>query len=270
MRRPADVRRMERHRKPPAGAQVKARALYQVAKRGEDLLAEYRRRFGNVLNADNAAELFRDYSASLESRAKYRAAVHPAAQWVRDQLFSRALADPKVEKIAFTADGNGAGKTSAGLTGDVVMDTTLSNPEHSARLIQQALDAGKRVLVAYTYRPIGEAMEGVLERARTEGRAVSINTLIKTHEGAADTVSRLYDRYSDNPNVEFRFIDNSGPESKLSTIALTRKQNYGGSREQLHAILESKRPEIPDYIYQATKGSGTQGMGGSGSREGGR
>jgi hypothetical protein len=81
------------------------------------------------------------YAASLESRAKYRAAVHPAAQWVRDELFRRELADPKIQKVAFTAGGNGAGKTSARLRGDVVMDTTLSNPQHSSRLVEQTLAA---------------------------------------------------------------------------------------------------------------------------------
>src|ERR1035438_9334687 len=98
--------------------------------------SEYRRRFGNVLNADNAAELFPEYAASPASRAQFRPAVHPAAQWVRDKLFTRALADPNVREVIFTAGGNGAGKSTGGLRGDVVMDTTLSNPEHSEKLVQ--------------------------------------------------------------------------------------------------------------------------------------
>lgn len=237
----------------------------QMRTRGEELLAEYQRRFGSVLNADNAAELFPDYAASLKSRAMYRAAVHPAAQWVRDELFGRALADPRVKEVAFTAGGNGAGKTTAGLTGDVVMDTTLSNPEHSRRLLQQALNAGKRVQIVYAFRPIEEAFEGVLDRAKTEGRTVSIGTMINTHEGAAKTVSELYDRYGLHPDVNFEFVDNSGPVAAQGTIALTRKQNYRGTREQLHAILESKRFELPDYVYEASKGSGARGTG-EGSR----
>lgn len=185
-------------------------------------------------------------------------------------MFRRALEDPEVQKIAFTAGGNGAGKTSAGLTGDVVMDTTLSNPLHSSTLIQQALAAGKRVLIAYTYRPIREALEGLLERARSEGRVVSIDTLINTHEGAARTIAHIYHRYADHPNVEFRFVDNSRPRAKLGTIALTQKEDYRGTREQLHAILESKRSEIPEFIYQAAKDAGARGMGGSSRPEGGR
>src|ERR1035438_6560646 len=75
-------------------AEVRANALRRTQDDPEGLLQEYRRRFGNVLNADNAAELFPEYAASPASRAQFRPAVHPAAQWVRDKLFTRALADP--------------------------------------------------------------------------------------------------------------------------------------------------------------------------------
>jgi hypothetical protein len=37
----------------------------------EDYLAEYTKRFGNVLNTDDAATLFHEYTESLETRAIY-------------------------------------------------------------------------------------------------------------------------------------------------------------------------------------------------------
>jgi hypothetical protein len=98
------------------------------------LLAEYTRRFGSVLNADNAAELFADYAASNPARTKYRVAVHPAAQWIRDELYRRALADPNVKEVVFTAGGNGAGKTTGDPQSDAVLDSTLNNPEHADRV----------------------------------------------------------------------------------------------------------------------------------------
>jgi UDP-N-acetylmuramoylalanine--D-glutamate ligase len=201
----------------------------------------------NVLNADNAAELFPECAASLASRAQFGPAVHRAAQWVRDELFTRALADPNVREVVFTAGGNGVGKSTGGPSGDLVMDTTLSNPEHSTRLVQAALDAGKSVHIVYTYRPIEQAFEAVLDRARIEGRTVSVGTTIETHEGAAQTMRSLFEKYAGNPDVRFRFIDNS--------IALTLKQDYRESREQLYGILESHRTQIPEYIYQAARGT---------------
>ena len=239
----------------PSAAEVRANALRHVQRDPEGLLQEYTQRFGAILNADNAAELSPEYAASLASRAQFRPAVHPAAQWVRDELFARALQDPNVREVIFTADGNGVGKSTGGLTGDVVMDTTLSNPEHSEKLIQAALSTGKNVQVVYTFRPIQEACEGVLGRALLEGRTVSVGTLIGTHEGAAKTVLFLVERYAQNPGVRFWFIDNSGPNPAKGSIALARKQDYRESREQLYGILESHRARIPEYIYQAAQGT---------------
>jgi hypothetical protein len=245
----------------PSRAEVTARTLEEIHAHPEDLLDEYQRRFGHVLNADNAAELFPDYAASAETRTRYRTAIHPAAQWIRDELFNRALADPHVKEVVFTAGGNGAGKTSMVLTGDLVMDTTLSNPGHSQMLIQSALDLGKRVQVVYVFRSIEDAFQGVLDRAQTEGRTVSIGTTIKTHEGAARTVQQLYEIYAGNPDVDFQFIDNSAPRPTLGTVALVRKQNYLGSREQLHAILDSRRSQLSPSVYKASKGTGSQAPG---------
>jgi len=235
--------------------EVRASALRRTQDDPEGLLAEYTRRFGNILNADNAAELFPEYAASLASRAQFRPAVHRAAQWVRDELFVRAVQGPHAREVIFTAGGNGAGKSTGGLTGDVVMDSTLSNPEHSRKLVQAALDASKNVHIVYTYRPIEQAFEAVLDRAGIEGRTVSVGTMIATHEGAAQTVRYLAEEYAGNPEVRFWFIDNSGAHPAQGSIALTRKQDYRESREGLYDILESHRGQIPEYIYRAAQGT---------------
>jgi len=63
------------------------------------------------LNAGDAATLFDEYNVD---RARYRVAVHPAATWIREELFRRALtAAPAMgkERIVFTAGGNAVGKT---------------------------------------------------------------------------------------------------------------------------------------------------------------
>jgi len=253
--KPASAHRTTPAKRGAEPAQVRANALRLVQDDPEGLLQEYKRRFGNVLNADYAAELFPEYAASLASRARFRPAVHQAAQWVRDELFTRALADSNVREVIFTAGGNGVGKTTGGLTGHLVMDTTLSNPEHSERLVQAALDAGKNVQVVYTYRPIQQAFEGVLDRARVEGRTVSIGTIIATHEGAAETVRSLAEKYAGHSDVRFWFIDNSVTPPVEGSIALTRKQDYRETREQLYGILENQRARIPEHVYQAAQGT---------------
>lgn len=245
-------------------ADVRAAALAALDRRREEFLTEYTLRFGNALNADSAAELFPEYSASLESRARFRVAVHPAAQWIRDELFERALADAKVGEVIFTAGGNGAGKTSGAPQGDVIYDSTLNNAEHARRCIERCLLAGKSIVVAYTYRPIREAFLGLLMRAVSEGRTVAIDTVVKTHTESARTSAALAEHFRDEPRVSFRFLDNSAGGPRLGDVALTVKENYASSRDDLYAILESERPGIPEHLYAASSGSKAGGAGGSG------
>jgi GT2 family glycosyltransferase len=241
---------------------VRAAVLGAVEKRREELLAEYTRRFGNVLNADSAAELFPEYSASLASRTRLRIAVHPGAQWIRDQLFDRALADQQVAEIIFTAGGNGAGKTSGAPQGDIVYDSTLNNIEHADRCIQRSLLAGKSVVVAYTYRSIREAFLGVLNRAVSEGRTVAIDTIIRTHTESARTAAALFAQFADEPRVSFRFVDNGSDGPRIGDIALTRKETYASSRDELYRLLEAERHRIPRHLYAATAGSKAGGTSG--------
>jgi hypothetical protein len=62
-------------------SQVREQTLAELRANPEHYLAAYTARFGNVLNADDAATLFEAYN---QDRAKYRVAVHPAATWIRD------------------------------------------------------------------------------------------------------------------------------------------------------------------------------------------
>jgi GT2 family glycosyltransferase len=236
-------------------ADVRASALDRLEKHREEFLADYTRRFGNVLNADSAAELFPEYAASLESRARFRVAVHPAAQWIRDELFRRALANPTVRDVVFTAGGNGAGKTSSAPVGDIVYDSTLNNIEHATRILQQCLDAEKLVQIAYVFRPIAEAFLGVLSRAKTEGRTVAVDTVVKTHTEAAKTAAALFDVHGNDPRIIFHFLDNSGPSPQIRGIALTAREDYASSRDELYRILERERVGLAKQLYEASAGS---------------
>lgn len=156
----------------------------------DSLLCEIRQR----THADNAATLFPEYD---QNRAKYREAVHLAAQWIRDELFRRALAQTAVSEekniIVFTAEGNAVGKSSAlAYTGDreraqIVLDTTLSNPHHAHLLIGQALAADKRVGIRYVTRPLIDTFNGMIERAQRKGRVVTIDQLVNSANGPFTT-----------------------------------------------------------------------------------
>ncbi len=61
---------------------VRETILAQLELNPEHYIAEYTHRFGNILNADDATGLL--FSQYNDNPARYRVAVHPAAQWIRD------------------------------------------------------------------------------------------------------------------------------------------------------------------------------------------
>lgn len=228
----------------------------------EGHLSRYTAQHGNVLNADNAATLFPQYQADP---AKFRVAAHPAASWVRDELFRRALSQPAPEgrnRVVFTAGANAAGKsTAAQISGakanaQVVFDSTLSNPQQAERLVEQALAAGKPVTINYVRRPLDDAFRGMLERAGREGRVVTINQLIGSDRGAAETARRLHQKYQQDQRVELRFFDNSQASPKEAGIELAAEQDYTETRRRLHELLDAEHEagRISDAIYRRIGG----------------
>lgn len=211
----------------------------------ERYLAEYTRRFHNVLNADDAATLFEEYN---RDPMQYRAAVHRAATWIRDELFRRALEEnipDEKDRVVFTAGSNAAGKSTAlAFTGadaqaQVVFDSTFSNPEHARRLVDQALAAGRRVSIIYIRRPLGDALRGMLERAAGQKRVVTIQQLVASDRGAAETVRNLWREFRDHPRFVFRFVDNSTISNpKLTTVELAAPRDYTETGEHLYELLD--------------------------------
>lgn len=177
-----------------------------------------------MLNADDAATLFEEYN---QDREKYRVAVHPAATWIRDELFRRALKEklPKERsRVLFTAGSNAAGKSTAlsftqeAIRAQAVFDSTFSNPAHARHLIDQALAAGKRITVLYVNRRLEETLLGMLERAGREGRVVTIDQMLNSHQGAVNSVRALWQEFGADTRVQFRFVENSEELPRLGTI----------------------------------------------------
>jgi hypothetical protein len=228
----------------PDELRAREETLRKLRANPEAYLAEYTNKFGNVLNADDAAMLFDEYN---RDRAKYRVAVHPAATWIRDELFRRALAETAPEgrnRVVFTAGGNAAGKSTAvAVTGSakqaqVVFDSTFSNPEHAKKLMDQVLGSGKTVVVLHVSRRLDEIFAAMLDRAESQGRVVTIEQLIGSHRGSAQAVCDLSQRFEHNPSVEFVFIDNSGSGAREGSIALAAPQDYTETRKRLYDLLD--------------------------------
>ena len=243
---------------------MRSTVLDKLAADSARYLSEYSERFENVLNADDAATLFGEYNAD---RARYRVAVHPAATWVRDELFRRALAEVPVgrrARVVFTAGGNAVGKSTAlrfslaQTWAHVVFDSTFSNPAHARRMVDLVLTASWPITVMHVERPLGDALLSMLERGRIEGRVVSINQMIHSHRGAAESVRALWQEFRCDTNFNFRFIANSSEGTTEGTIEVTEPRDYTEIRKNLHELLraEYRAGRIAEGTYNRVGGLG--------------
>jgi len=246
----------------PDEFRIREQTLEKLRAHPEEYLAEYRAQFGNVLNADEAATLFDEYN---KNPAKYRVAIHPAATRIRDELFRRALAEQAPEgknRVVFTAGANAAGKSTAlAVSGSakyaqVVFDSTFSNPEHAKRLLEQALAAGKTVAVVHVSRPLEDIFQAMLDRAKHQGRVVTIEQIIGSHGGSAQAMHILSREFGHNPNVEFVFIDNASHAARIGTLELTALRDYTEIRERLYDLLDAEYQagRITEENYRRIRG----------------
>lgn len=242
---------------------VRATVLGKLAAEAARYLSEYSERFESVLNADDAATLFEEYNAD---RARYRVAVHPAATWIRDELFRRCLAVAPADGayLVFTAGCNAAGKTTVIRSSRVcrsayaIFDSTLSNLGHARSLLERALAANWRINVLYIDRPPDEALLGMLERSRFEGRVVRIGQIIHSHRGAAETVRALWQHFHNDDRIAFRFVANTAQGARPGLLELTEPRDYNEVRTKLHELLtaEYRAGRITETVYDRVRGTG--------------
>lgn len=234
---------------------------------------------GKVLSTDAARELSPEYAASKDTRSALAAEVHePASAFVKKYYAEKLQEAPKEGEeplVMFTAGGTGAGKTSAiesipavkdmADRAQIVYDTNLNNFDSAKGKIDQALEAGKQVHIAYVYRDPEEALtEGTLPRAEKYGRTVPIENHVETHAGAYETIQKLQDHYAGQvmadgkPAVTFDIIDNTHGKggARLSSMEDLAGQRYNVPEEDLRNAVEGEyqAERISDRVRQGTLG----------------
>lgn len=227
---------------------------------------------GRILNTDVARELSPEYVADRTRSAD----VHEAASAIVKRLYAEKLAAPTppglVNDVIFTAGGTGAGKTTGlRLMGEdvaraeLIYDTNMNTYGSARQKIDQALAAGRNVVVAYTYRdPVEALVNGALPRAmRMErelgsGRTVPLSEHVKTHVGAIEVMDRLAADFADNPNFTMVVIDNSrGPNNAaISSLTDLRRFESGQIEGQIARALDAERSagNISEAVYNGFAG----------------
>ena len=216
-------------------------------------------------SADNAAELFPEYSESTESRTFNREAVGKAASWIAYSALLRRLDEPGHEIVVMTGGGTGSGKSTAVRTalsaGRLVYDSTLTSFAGCRKLIDAVLASGRRVIILFVWRDPVDAFIATMKRANSAdggGRVVQLSTHLYTHQNAVKTVLALHEHYLKEPNVAFTFVQNTGKrgEARPATIDLVRNADYTGIGEGLRFALEAAHStnKITDAQYRRILG----------------
>lgn len=235
---------------------IRLDALTQVndPRRLADLVAEYRTRFGRIVDTDKARELFPAYAdADRKDRARVTAAVHEPAARIAREVWNELLREhPQTTREAYVfilAGGSGSGKGTllqkfldqyeqSRTFPHAIYDTTLSNYNGAKSLIEEALSADLDVDIRYIHRPVENALQGIREREEVTGRNVPLDILALTHFNAQQSIIRLSEEYQNHTRVAIKIFDNTGLRNEFS----------GGSLEE--TILPRKYLSQDDVIHR--------------------
>jgi hypothetical protein len=226
----------------PEAQQVRDYSLAALNADPEPWLAAYTATFGNILNADDAATLFPQYN---QNRARYRVAIHPAATWIRDEALIEAAPKGKTESSSqpevMPPASTAIEFVKARQLAQCIFDSTLSNIDHARVLIDRALTAEKQITLLHVIRPLDDALFAMLNRARTEGRLVTVNQLIRSRQGADETIRALWSDYREDYRFDFRFVENSSIHgARKGSIESAAPKDYTEIGKVLDAILDAE------------------------------
>jgi len=255
----------------PDAVEVETRAIELVHEQAEQLVKEYRGRFGVVVSTDQARELFPEYAGSLESRLRYAAAIQRSAARLADMVFEQIVQEESGGVALFTAGGTGAGKTSAILRNAessqamagarVIYDSNFNSFKSALAKVELALKVECTVSVVFVHRhPVEAYLEGVLPRALEQGRTVSIEGHLRMHKDSRSTFLKVQQRLQDTGNVGFTVLANTGHESEafradidyLRAIKYDDDVVFAAIRKGLDdAYTEGK---IPRSLYEISRG----------------
>jgi hypothetical protein len=258
--------------------EVQKRFAEYIENNPDKAIDEYIKRFGNVVNTDNARELSTDYQPPNATKDEVNLA---RTKWSRATIApSRALANAVYQKlltenskkepsVVFTAGGASSGKSSSiasfsklhqTLTNSqVIFDTTLSSEKTALANIKLALDAGKEVNIFYVYRNPNDAFTASLKRAMEIGRPVTINEFLDSHLNAPKVIKKISEIY---PKISIYVVDNSGEVGKATSmelrdlIAVTNLLSRDKLVTDLNQLLDKSlsNGSISKDVYFAVKG----------------
>jgi hypothetical protein len=240
---------------PPEERAAGAAFADRIGQDVEGAKAEYRRRFGNHISADNARELDPAWMRSKEDRQRLSAAVAPAAGKLAKMIYDEDVARLPPGNVVLLAGGQASGKTTAVQgtpyikNADVVYDNTFSNRERARDSIEKALAGGHQVSVVYVHKPLDAAVRGAIDRAASEnGRVEPAPHVAALHQAAQRTFLEAAKEFGKRPGVDFVVVDASKPKARSLTVEQLKEIAY---REPLEKLKEQAIVAADDHLARA-------------------
>ena len=205
----------------PDRAEVEQRVIAQTQSDPETLLSKYAARSesydGRYVSADLMKELFSDYSASRESRARYNDVIQNSAAALASVQFRRAIHDQKQidrKEALFITGVSGAGKTSAILANGipenarVVYEGQLID-KSSHDKIRMAIHAGLSLKIAAILPRLETALDKTKERFDEIGRGATMEAMAFIHGKTPDGLAAINELFGSR--VEIEIVDLRAP-----------------------------------------------------------
>lgn len=227
----------------------------------EERKKDYIAKHGLVFDTDRAREFSEDYRQSPELLA---GATQNAARDFVGKMYKEELQKPapegKSNVVMFTAGGPGAGKSSSLRQLDtnqhITVDTTMSDFEWGVKDINEALDAGKDVVIAYTFRDPFQAFTdqkgGVIHRSKTIGRTVPSDVSVDITKNSLEAIKKLSEHFKDNKRVKFQYFNNDATKGDSKQITLE-------DVKEIKLDTEKSKKEIKNELDKQYREGGLEG-----------
>ena len=185
---------------------------------------------GKIINADLYRELHPCYAeGSLADRQVLtRATTNPAKAGSQDRFARQLTACAASAQLKVVlAGGSGAGKTTTLRQmpellshADLIYDTTLSRPEDLTFVLARAHAAQlkKPLTIIYVHRPFADAVAGMIQRAKADGRYIPLVGMVANHAGAIANMHDLIKNHQHAASVRVLIRNNGDPQFSDSQI----------------------------------------------------
>ena len=242
--------------------QVQARAIASAQASPQDYLRRYSRLEqsfgGRYVGADLFKELFSDYRASTDARARYNAPVHNTAAVLASAQLKQQLTDreyPERDTVILLTGVPGAGKTTSLLDAGqlephvrAVYEGQLADPALAVRRVEQVLDAGLRPLILVVHVLPEQALDRTLQRYEEIGRGSSLNLIARLQADLPAALEAVREHYADR--VHITIFDARDPQNQIERhgwnelAVLASEGTYEQLQGRLAAHLEGRRGEL--------------------------